>query len=609
MMYSMVYAISKGLTVCTTAMMCKRALQLGGIHIDQLFKLPYGSVRVDAHRRAELAIIKLLGNPKKLDFMRSVDILFFDEMGQVSSLMLSILDMILRKVRHNNIFMGGVLLIFSMDHTQIQPIDGRPFLTSAHIISCFKTVELQHSVRASSDSAFQEIQKISRYPHSRFLEEPELVEKFVTLCSEHLTFVENWDDDRITPTTMRLYSKRIPAREASQQFVAGVMRDVHESVRITCTSEDCQKNRHSRIEWGEASERLSIALEQKVKEPRHLLFFQGATYEITHNSTVPGEYSNTQLAVLFDLPSRDDLLNWRKIKILKAPVGCRSVGHPPGTAKDVYLQDGFVEISIGICPDRTHSMSYNMQAKRKQYGLKHHVTSTIHAAMGDTLYSMATEISSKNDKFKMWDKGQMIVILSRTHIAMQSIFVGDKRETLRALKELLIRKTQWTDYMEMILEIITVRESGEMRSGRSVMNTDTFPYRICDMSLPQCNTGYVYMLLSLEDKKFVYIGMTNSIRERIKQHNSGVGSVSTEPLHLRPYALLAYICGFDLRTEYMQYIEQRWKFERDQLIKRGINDPISWAEAGGAVIDSMNANNDGEQHPFKLVCMFEAKKT
>ena len=250
-----------------------------------------------------------------------------------------------------------------------------------------------------------------------------------------------------------------------------------------------------------------------------------------------------------------------------------------------------------------------MQAKRKQYGLKYHATSTIHAAIGDTLYSMATEISSKDDKFKMWDKGQMIVILSRTHIAKQSIFVGDKSETLRALKELLVRKTQWTDYMEMILEIITVRESGEMRSGRSVMNTDTFSYRICDMSLPQCNTGYVYMLLSLDYKTFVYIGMTISIRNRIKQHDSGVGSVSTEPLHLRPYALLAYICGFDLWTEYMQYIEQRCKFERDKLIKRGINGPISWAEAGGTVLDGMNANNPGELHPFKLVCMFEAKET
>ena len=40
MMYCMLYAISKGLNVVSTAMMCKRALQLGGIHIHQLFMLP-----------------------------------------------------------------------------------------------------------------------------------------------------------------------------------------------------------------------------------------------------------------------------------------------------------------------------------------------------------------------------------------------------------------------------------------------------------------------------------------------------------------------------------------------------------------------------------------
>ena len=41
MMYCMLYAISKGLTVCTTAMMCKRALHLGGVHVNQVFKLPF----------------------------------------------------------------------------------------------------------------------------------------------------------------------------------------------------------------------------------------------------------------------------------------------------------------------------------------------------------------------------------------------------------------------------------------------------------------------------------------------------------------------------------------------------------------------------------------
>ena len=109
---------------------------------------------MDAHRRAELAIIKLSSNPTKLGFLRSLNILFFDEMRQASALLLSTLDVILRKVRHNNIFMGGVLLIFSTDHTQIQPIGGRPFLTSYNIVSCFKMVALEHSVRAHNDLVF-----------------------------------------------------------------------------------------------------------------------------------------------------------------------------------------------------------------------------------------------------------------------------------------------------------------------------------------------------------------------------------------------------------------------------------------------------------------------
>ena len=49
--------------------------------------------------------------------------------------------------------------------------------------------------------------------------------------------------------------------------------------------------------------------------------------------------------------------------------------------------------------------------------------------------------------FKMWDKGQMIVILFRKNYAEDTIFVGDENDTLKALKELLTWKTQWKDYM------------------------------------------------------------------------------------------------------------------------------------------------------------------
>ena len=40
MMYLAVYAVSKGLTVGITAMMSKRAIQIGGSHIHQMFCLP-----------------------------------------------------------------------------------------------------------------------------------------------------------------------------------------------------------------------------------------------------------------------------------------------------------------------------------------------------------------------------------------------------------------------------------------------------------------------------------------------------------------------------------------------------------------------------------------
>jgi hypothetical protein len=42
-----------------------------------------------------------------------------------------------------------------MDHTQIQPINQLPFLTSSMVLTCFQAIQLQHSVRAHGDIEFQ----------------------------------------------------------------------------------------------------------------------------------------------------------------------------------------------------------------------------------------------------------------------------------------------------------------------------------------------------------------------------------------------------------------------------------------------------------------------
>ena len=101
------------------------------------------------------------------------------------------------------------------------------------------------------------------------------------------------------------------------------------------------------------------------------------------------------------------------------------------------MNKGFQEVKIGMAPERITSIGYNTQAQRKQYGLKHRVTSTIHAAMGDTLSQVAIEISKNNSSFALWDCAQAIVTLSRTKLGKNIIFVGDENETVEALSDLI----------------------------------------------------------------------------------------------------------------------------------------------------------------------------
>eukprot|EP00957_Ditylum_brightwellii_P008690 659806-Ditylum_brightwellii.AAC.1 len=68
--------------------------------------------------------------------------------------------------------------------------------------------------------------------------------------------------------------------------------------------------------------------------------------------------------------------------------------------------------------------------------------------MGDTLPKVAVEISARNNLFKIWDEGQLVVLLSRTKFTKDTIVVGDKEDTLLALRQLLARQMQWSDYSE-----------------------------------------------------------------------------------------------------------------------------------------------------------------
>jgi hypothetical protein len=210
------------------------------------------------------------------------------------------------------------------------------------------------------------------------------------------------------------------------------------------------------------------------------------------------------------------------------------------------LDVGYVEQQVGIAHDQTQLLNNNLQPQRKQYGSKHCITSTIHATMGDTLNRVAIEMSKDDPSSKLWDRVQVVVALSRTQFAKDLIFVGRKASTTKALVDVLKIRSQWSDCIEDILALVMVNEENVHRNGQWQMMTQrVYPFRICDVVLPQCRTGYVYFLISLCSRDFTYIGQTICLCTQTRWHNNGYESIPTEPVLLCLYAVMGYICGFN----------------------------------------------------------------
>ena len=141
-----------------------------------------------------------------------------DAFGQQSAEYMATYDFILIHVRKSNVFMGGLLLVGTMDHMQIQPANNqRQFLTENQIMSCYKMVVMEHSVRSTGD-AYSEVQSLVRKDYLKFDKESHLIERFIYLCSNIFTFVSHWNDPRIPITVFLLYGKTNATREAVHDY-------------------------------------------------------------------------------------------------------------------------------------------------------------------------------------------------------------------------------------------------------------------------------------------------------------------------------------------------------------------------------------------------------
>ena len=482
-------------------------------------------------------------------------------------------------------FMGGVLMISTIDDKQLQPIDGFPVLLSPHILTTFMVRLLTHSVRAAKCRTLRRIIEIMRHSHEHIREHPLVVREFCQLL-EHCTFVPSWDHPAITKDVFRAFARTIPAEEAKAHFRDSVKKELsHDRTPwVSRVAEDIETPVESHRDWQPASQRASKRLSKEVKEPCELVFFVGGIYQFTHNDR-ENRFTQSRLAHLTRLPTRHQLQNFEKMHIWVAPPGCKT---PPADSatEDELRAAGWKEVLTGEATMHHHTFTnLGVKAARRQCGVNHYVSSTIHAAQGATLRKLATMVQD-DDMHRSWSEAQLMVLLSRTTTVQDLTFVGDKGETIRMLKRALFLRSQFAEHMEHVLKTLAGVESSEpvVRLDNPRMS----PHRPCDMPLPSNLTGSSCFLVSTQDWTTTHIGETIDLRQRMTNHNAGEGAKQTQPCHLRPWALMGCVTGFQGDKKEMKDFEARW-----QCLSRF---RVSHGQNGRSLQATLDAGKDSVKH-------------
>ena len=552
--------MSRGLNTGLGTVMAERAKQLGGQHLSKWLLIPVNE-RATPGRLAELAIARLVRDPKQLALIRSLDVFLIDEFGQVSAETLAVLDIILRRIRGSTDFMGGVLVFATLDECQLRPVDGRPPLLSPHILTSFEFCGLDYSVRAARDPDLRRIIDITRMP--KRLRTAAVRREFKRLVATKCTFVDNWDDPRLTMDILRMFAKHRARADAERRLLARMK--VQYRGNILCVrSVDFESSTESN--WVEARSATTRLISRKVKEPSRLYFYPHAVFQVTF--TRDGQFSQSQLAVLAEMPSAEDICEFRPVLVYVAPEGMKAIPSGLSTESD-FLNLGFQKRQIGTAPERSTYVGLGILGKRRQYGLRHRLAATIHAGMGQDLPALVTCVTG-DSMYHLFQREQVVVLLSRTHFAKDIIFVGDCNKTAEALADMLDKDGPYSEYMEYLVRKL-VHHSSER--GPSVDLTTRHPYCAMNIEVPNDNSGFSYLLASVAkgaEGRVTYIGQTDNLVVRLKSHKLSAGPSATADPGLKPWAVLAYVSGFEGagKPERM-YFERLWQAARDRMnVKR-----------------------------------------
>jgi len=121
------------------------------------------------------------------------------------------------------------------------------------------------------------------------------------------------------------------------------------------------------------------------------------------------------------------------------------------------------------------------------------------------------------------------------------------------IRQVLLIRSQFSEYTDRVLRVA----AGE--SVESVRLTHvSHPYRPRDKPLPYNSIGFCYLIVSSRTWTVTYIGQTEDLNRRIRDHNSNQGPRETKGKG--PWLLVAYVVGFGRDETARRNFEDDWQY-------------------------------------------------
>ena len=197
--------------------------------------------------------------------------------------------------------------------------------------------------------------------------------------------------------------------------------------------------------------------------------------------------------------------------------------------------------------------------RRNHFPLKPFQASTIHKCIGDDVPNLATQIAStdpeERNMFKLWEKNQLLVLVSRVKQLQNLTFVGPRNLTLNTIKKICCNVTQWDYYInEFVLALCSAPVSGIMNFP---LNQNV--YSISRQTIPDDSCATVFCLLSMKDGSFI-TGHCTNLKSVLIKYNTFSDTVHCLHLTKKPWAVLcaAFEPSADTITSSTLALHSKW---------------------------------------------------